>query len=159
MLVGPRTCPTLATLESRPGRIAFAGVGEAEDFDAARDTDALVKGVVSSDWMESTLTWGVWTAIGYWMPVFGSIQKFGAVCELDEREMSRSLATSRIVRPRSSAALRSTSTSNSGVSVTWARCTSTAPGMVAIREARSRAMARFAAWFPAGPVRRMSRGA
>ena len=98
-------------------------------------------------------------ATGYCTPVFGSIQKLGAVCELEEREMSRSLATSRIVSPTSCAAVRSTSTSNSGVSVTCARCTSTAPGMVAIRDARSRAMARFAVWFPAGPVRRTSTGA
>src|SRR6266851_5646225 len=158
MFVGPRTWETLATLESRSGRRALAGVGEVEDPDDAKRTEPLLKGVVSRDWIESTRTCGVWTATGYCTPVFGSIQKFGAVCELEESEMSRSLATSRIVSPTSCAAVRSTSTSSSGVSVTCARCTSTAPGTVAIRDARSRAMARFAVWFPAGPVRRTSTG-
>src|SRR5712692_5362610 len=159
MFVGPRTCDTFATLESRSGRTALAEVGEVKDPDEAKPTEPLLKGVVSRDWIESTRTCGVWMATGYCTPVFGSIQKFGAVCELDDSEMSRSLATSRIVSPTSCAALRSTSTSSSGVSVTWARCTSTAPGMVAIRDARSRATARFAVWFPAGPVRRTSMGA
>src|SRR5438094_529733 len=159
MLVGPRTCDTFATFESRSGRPVLAGVGEVEDPDEARATEPLLKGVVSRDWIESTRICGVWTATGYCTPVFGSIQKFGAVCELDDSETSRSLATSRIVNPRSWAAVRLTSTSSSGVSVTCARCTSTAPGMVAIRDARPRAMARFASWFPAGPVSRTSMGA
>src|SRR5439155_11730512 len=158
MLVGPKTCETFATLESRPGRRVLARVGEAREPEEANGAEPLVKGVVSRDWIESTRTCGVWTATGYCTPVFGSIQKFGAVCELEESEMSRSLATSPIVSPTSCAAARSTSTSSSGVSVTCARCTSTAPGMVAIRDARSRAMARFAVWFPAGPVRRTSTG-
>src|SRR2546426_592523 len=154
MFVGPSTCDTFATFESRSGLPALAGVGEAEDPDEAKATEPLLKGVVSRDWIESTRICGVWTATGYCTPVFGSIQKFGAVCELDDSETSRSLATSRIVSPRSSAAVRLTSTSSSGVSVTCARCTSTAPGMVATRDARLRAMARFAVWFPAGPVSR-----
>src|SRR5439155_1248360 len=159
MFVGPITCDTFATFESRSGLPALAGVGEAEDPDEAKATEPLLKGVVSRDWIESTRICGVWTATGYCTPVFGSIQKFGAVCELDDSETSRSLATSRIVSPRSWAAVRLTSTSSSGVSVTCARCTSTAPGMVAIREARLRAISRFAAWFPAGPERRTSSGA
>src|SRR3989440_11789254 len=134
MLVGPSRWETLATLESRPGRRVLASVGEPRDPEEANGAEPLVKGVVSRDWIESTRICGVWTATGYCTPVFGSIQKFGAVCELDDSETSRSLATSRIVNPRSWAAVRLTSTSSSGVSVTWARCTSTAPGMVAIRD-------------------------
>src|ERR1700746_2060203 len=100
MFVGPSTCATLATLESSSGRSALAGVGEEEDPFEAKPAAELRKGVVSRDWIESTRTCGVWTATGYCTPVFGSIQKFGAVCELEDSEMSRSLATSRIVKPR-----------------------------------------------------------
>src|SRR5712664_4634736 len=105
MFVGPRTCETLATLESRSGRRALARVGEATDPDEARRTEPLLKGVVSRDWIESSRTCGVWTATGYCTPVFGSIQKFGAVCALEDSETSRSLATSRKVRPTSCAAV------------------------------------------------------
>src|SRR5205807_8823085 len=128
MLVGPKTCETFATLESRPGRRVLARVGEAREPEEANGAEPLVKGVVSRDWIESIRFCGVWTATGYCTPVFGSIQKFGAVCELDESEMSRSLLTSRMVSPISCAALRSTFTSSSGVSVTCAGWTSTAPG-------------------------------
>src|SRR5207244_6976366 len=112
---------TRATLESRPGRGVLAAEGGARGAEDANGGEPLVKGVVSRDWIESSRTCGVWTATGYCTPVFGSIQKFGAVCELEESEMSRSLATSRIVSPTSCAAARSTSTSSSGVSVTCAR--------------------------------------
>ena len=62
MFVGPITCDTFATFESRSGLPALAGVGEAEDPDEAKATEPLLKGVVSRDWIESTRICGVWTA-------------------------------------------------------------------------------------------------
>src|SRR3954470_3477505 len=106
MLVGPSTCDTLATLESRSGRRVLASVGDPYEPEEARRLMPVVSEVCSSAWMESIRACGVWTATGYCTPVFGSIQKFGAVCELDESETSRSLPTSRMVSLSSSAALR-----------------------------------------------------
>src|SRR2546426_4999369 len=98
MFVGPSVCETFATFESNSGRRVLASVGVMELPDDAMLT-ALVKGVDSSLWIESMRNWGVWMATGYCTPVLGSSQKFGAVCALDESEMSRSLATSRAVSP------------------------------------------------------------
>src|SRR5260370_35232367 len=115
MFVGPRTCDTLATLESNSGRRVFAAVGKRYDPDEVKRTVPLLKGVVSRAWIESTRTCGVWTATGYCTPVFGSIQKFGAVCELDDSETSRTLATSRTVSPTPAAEGRRTSPRNLAV--------------------------------------------
>jgi len=135
---------TLARLESSSGRVELAAAGVRKDPELTTLAVLLIRGVDSSAWMELIRTCGVWTATEYWTAVFGSIQKFGAVWKLPDSETSRSLPTSRIERPTSCAAVRSTSTSSSGVSLTCARCTSTAPGMATILFARSWPAAKFA---------------
>src|SRR5919108_5918553 len=100
MFVDPSTCEMFATFESSSGRFRLAAVGEAYVPEDARVAVG-ARGVVWSAWIESLRTCGVWIATGYWTPVFGSSQKFGVVCALDESEMSRALATSRAVSPTS----------------------------------------------------------
>src|SRR6266446_3807891 len=129
MFVGPMMRETLATLESSSGRVELAVTGARNDPELTTLAVLLRRGVDWSAWMESIRTCGVWTATEYWTAVLGSSQKFGAVWKLPEVETSRSLPTSRIERPTSCAAVRSTSTSSSGVWLTCDRCTSTAPGM------------------------------
>src|SRR6266481_6351677 len=121
MFVGPVMRETLATLESSSGRVELAATGVRKDPELTTAAVLLMRGVDSTAWMESIRTWGVWTATEYWTAVFGSIQKFGAVWKLPESETSRSLPTSRMVSPTSCAAVRSTSTSSNGDSLTCAR--------------------------------------
>jgi len=71
---------------------------------------AAVTGVVARSPREASRNCGVWAAMAYWVPLFGSIQKESVVCELPESETSRSEATSVSESPRSTALLRSTST-------------------------------------------------
>src|SRR5882672_8627423 len=121
MFVGPLMRVTLARVESSSGRVGLAAVGVREDPEVTTLAVLLIRGVDSSAWMELIRTCGVWTATEYWTAVFGSIQKFGAVWKLPDNETSRSLPTSRMVSPTSCAAVRSTSTSSHGDSLTCAR--------------------------------------
>src|SRR5262249_24363806 len=57
---------------------------------------------------------GVCATMGYCVPGFGSVQKERVVCELPERDTSRSEATSVSVRPSNDALVRSTSTLSVG---------------------------------------------
>ncbi|MEY4512577.1 MAG: hypothetical protein RLZZ450_4699 [Pseudomonadota bacterium] len=102
---------------------------------------------------------GVWTATEYWMPFLGSSQKLGAVCPLDDSEMSMSLAMSRWVRPSELAASRSTLTRSWGVAVTWLSRTSTIPGTSRISRSSLRIKARLATVLVGGPITCTSIGA
>ena len=69
-----------------------------------------VTGVAARSRSEASRNCGVWAAMLYWVPLFGSIQKDSVVCELPDSDTRRSEATSVSDSPSSAALLRSTST-------------------------------------------------